>query len=108
MEENKTVNKSIWGTWWTAFRKWFYPAWLIYETVIRFYDYALGVYHYIILQEQIWGVKMAQPVALLASSLTFAICFFFLTVPASMALFRYFNTKDLASNSTEQKIKRFL
>lgn len=107
MEGNNSINKSIWGAWWTSFRKWFYPAWLAYETIIRFYGYAFPIYQYFLLQEQNLGAKMAQLVAVFASSLTFAICFFFLTIPASIALFRYFNTNTLSNNSIEQKIKTY-
>ncbi|MFD0760904.1 hypothetical protein ACFQZW_02285 [Lutibacter aestuarii] len=108
MEEKKTINKSIWGKWWTSFRKWFYPAWLVYETTIRFYEYSLSTYQYFLLQEQYFGSEISQLIAILASSLTFAICFFFLTVPASFALFKYFNTKKLAPNLLiEQKVKTY-
>ncbi|MBR9854662.1 MAG: hypothetical protein GYB37_08805 [Algicola sp.] len=107
MEGNSTVNKSIWGKWWTSFRKWFYPTWLAYETIIRFYEYSLPIHEYFILQEQNLGAKMSQIIAVLASGLTFTICFFFLTVPASIALFKYFNTKDVSSNSIEQKVKTY-
>jgi len=36
MEEQNLQLKSIWGKWWEPIRKWFYPAWLIYETTVRF------------------------------------------------------------------------
>lgn len=107
MEENKTPVKSIWGTWWTSFRKWFYSAWFIYETSIRFYEYSLPVHQYFIIREQNLGENMAQVLAVLCSSLTFAICFFFLTVPATIALFRYFKNETISNNSIEQKIKTY-
>ncbi|MBW1298404.1 hypothetical protein GBO31_23090, partial [Aquimarina litoralis] len=48
MEEHSSKLKSIWGQWWEPFRKWLYPLWLLYETTIRFYEYALYTYYSII------------------------------------------------------------
>lgn len=107
MEDNTTTVKSIWGTWWTSFRKWFYASWLIYETGIRFYEYALPVHQYFMRQGEHLGENTAQVLAYLCSSLTFMLCFFFLTVPATIALFRYFKMEDTSRNTIEQKIKTY-
>jgi hypothetical protein len=48
MEENNKQLKSIWGKWWEPIRKWFYPAWLLYELTVRFYENAIAVYNYFI------------------------------------------------------------
>ncbi|MCK0132570.1 hypothetical protein MWU59_13755 [Flavobacteriaceae bacterium F08102] len=44
MEEQNKQLTSILGKWWVSIRKWFYPAWLIYETTVRFYDYSEATY----------------------------------------------------------------
>ena len=107
MEENKTPLKSIWGSWWTNIRKWFYPAWLIYETSIRFYEYTFPVHNYFINQSANIGEVAAQFLAVFCSSLTFLICFFFLTVPACSALFKYFSSEKIISTAIERKIKMY-
>lgn len=107
MEENNTSIKSIWGAWWTSFRKWFYSAWLVYETSIRFFEYALDVYQYFIIRELNLGENTVQILAVLCSSLTFLICFFYLTVPATLALYRYFKPETLSKNPIEEKFKTY-
>lgn len=107
MEVKLTKRQSIWGKPWASFRKWFYPTWFCYETTIRFYDYSTPVYDYFISQGDNLGIHWALILAILLSCLTFIICFFFLTVPGSIALFRYFKNHTLESNSFEQKLKTF-
>lgn len=104
----KTIENSIWGAWWTSFRKWFYTAWLIYETSIVFYRYALSTHQYLISTKEHLGNSSAQLLAVLGSTLTFAICFLYLTVPATIALFRYFKAETISQNKIEKKIKIYL
>lgn len=109
MEENNKHLKSIWGKWWESFRKWFYPAWLIYETSIRFYDYAQSVHQYFIAQQDhlisYIGVLGTQALDLFCSVTTFAICSAFLTVPAGFVLYKLFNVDNLTGTRFEEKLK---
>ncbi len=107
MEEYNNHQKSIFGTWWEAIRKWFYPAWLIYETSIRFYDYALAVNNYIIEQQDYIGEITAQILAISCSVTTFLICTFYLTVPACFTLYKFFKDDKLITNPFIHKIKTY-
>lgn len=106
MEENNKQLKSIWGSWWEPLRKWFYPAWLIYELSIRFYEYGQGVYMYFMGQQDFLGGFTAQAIAILSSAATFVICSFYLTLPACFTLFRFFTLRDLTNSPLEERIKR--
>lgn len=103
---------SIWGNWWIPVRKWFYPAWLCYETTYRFYDYALGTYEYVAQPSSqllaLLGSVATHGLALLCSTITFLICSAFLTVPACIILYHFFNTVDLTGTALEQKMKIIL
>lgn len=111
MEENKHQLKSIWGAWWQPIRKWFYPAWLIYETSYRFYDYAVQVHQYINHQKIIAsyiGEAGTQFVAIFCGLTTFVICTAFLTVPTSFLLYRFFQQETITATRFERKLKRVL
>ena len=108
MEENSNKLKSIWGSWWEPVRKWFYPAWLIYETTVRFYAYTIQVHDSIIDLKFHSSDSFVQITAILAGVITFAICFAFLTVPASIALFRFFKSEKITTRSLERKLKTYL
>ncbi len=105
MGENNKRLKSIWGKWWEPLRKWFYPLWLIYETSIRFYDYAISVYSIIDQQFNHPGDLMAQIVAVFCSAVTFIICIAFLTLPACFVLFKFFSIENLSNTIVEKKLK---
>lgn len=108
MEENKTQQKSILGNWWLPIRKWFYPAWFIYEISICFYDYGLSVYSYFMEYHNSIGAFGAQALSIFCGVATFVICTFYLTVPACMLLFKFFNTKNISDNPVEERIKNYL
>lgn len=103
MEENKVQLKSIWGQWWEPIRKWFYPSWLCYETTMHFYEYALSVHNYFI-NFKTFGT---QTLAILGGAATFIVCFAFLTVPASIALFKFFKSEKTYNNPFEKKLKTY-
>jgi len=107
MEESKIHLKSIWGRRWEPIRKWFYPAWLFYETTVRFYDYALSAYQYVKIQEDYIGDLAAQVFSISASICTFLICFVFLTIPGCFALFKFFRSETTDNASFESQIKKF-
>lgn len=107
MEKNNKQLKSIWGKWWESIRKWFYPAWLVYETSIRFYGYGQSVYDYFIVQQGYIGEIGATTSAIFFSVATFVICASFLTLPASFLLYKFFQTENLTSTWLEEKLKRF-
>lgn len=109
MEENNKPLKSIWGKWWEPVRKWFYPAWLVYETSIRFYDYAQSVHHYFVKQQDhiasYIGELGTQTLAVFCSVATFGVCTAFLTVPACFVLYQFFKTANLTGTQLEIKMK---
>jgi len=107
MEEKKIALQSIWGKWWEPKRKWLYPAWLCYETTVRFYDYACATYQYAIHQQNNIGEQTAQIVAILGSVSTFAVCFAFLTLPGCLALFSFFSSTKTYHDSFESQIKKY-
>ncbi|WP_103070138.1 hypothetical protein [Aquimarina sediminis] len=111
MEENNKQLKSIWGKWWEPFRKWFYPSWLLYETTIRFSDYAHSIHTYFIQQQDnissYIGEIGAQTLDVFCSILTFAICAAFLTLPACFVLHKFFKTDNLTGTQFENKMKPF-
>ncbi|MBD8489724.1 hypothetical protein IFO69_13285 [Echinicola sp. CAU 1574] len=112
MEENYRQLAPIWGSQWQAVRKWFYPAWLIYETSYRFYDYSISVYKYIEgYQESVFPILGETGTPILAAfcgMVTFAICTFFLTVPSSFMLYTFFKEDNLTETRFEEKLKRLL
>jgi hypothetical protein len=110
MEENNKQLKSIWGKWWEPQRKWFYPIWLVYETSIRFYDYAQSAHDYFISQHDyltsyIGGIG-SQTLDIFSSLATFVICTAFLTVPASFVLYKFFKVESLTGTPLEKRMKR--
>jgi len=107
MEGNTLELKSVWGNWWATKRKWLYPAWLCYETTVRFYDYAYATYPYFINQQDNIGAVAAQVLAIVASVGTFAICFAFLTIPGCIALFKFFKSEKTYYTSIESQIKKY-
>ncbi|WP_298504216.1 hypothetical protein [uncultured Maribacter sp.] len=106
MEEQNTQLTSIWGKWWVPIRKWFYSAWLIYETTVRFYDYSEATYLFFI-TENYMGALGSQIVAMFCSIVTFAICSFFLTVPTAFILYKFFKIENLSGTQFESKIKKY-
>ncbi|MFC5625662.1 hypothetical protein [Algoriphagus winogradskyi] len=109
MEENNKLPTSMWGKWWEPIRKWFYPGWLIYETSLRFYAYAISVYHYFLGDQEdlvfYIGKIATRALALFCSIFTFAVCTVFLTVPACFMLYHFFKTENLTGTFYEEKLK---
>ncbi len=109
MEAQKKPLKSIWGRWWEPIRKWFYPAWLIYETSIRFYEYALGVHYYLVSQQDILvpyiGNIGTQILDVFSSGVTFIVCTAFLTLPGCFTLYKFFKLDNLSGSQFEAKLK---
>lgn len=101
--------KSFLGPYWSSFRKWFYPAWLIYETSYRFYGYSLGVHEYLSVSQDSISVYIgafgADALSLFCSVSTFLICTLFLTVPACVLLFQLFVHRNLTGLQIEERIK---
>ncbi|RYH72148.1 hypothetical protein EVU94_13855 [Flavobacteriaceae bacterium 144Ye] len=106
MEDLNSQQKSVFGTWWEPIRKWFYPAWLIYETSIRFYEYSLGVCNYFITQQESIGELFAQILAITCGLATFLICSFYLTVPTCIILYKFFK-EDKLTHPFLHKIKKY-
>lgn len=106
MEEFNNQQKSVFGMWWKPIRKWFYPAWLIYETSIRFYEYALAVDKYFIELQDSIGELFAQILAITCGLTTFLICTFYLTIPACITLYEFFK-EDKPSATFLHRIKRY-
>jgi len=107
MENNRKHLISIWGKRWEPIRKWFYPIWLFYETTERFYEYALSVYHLFEHQQDDIGEVTAQVLSIIASVCTFLICFAFLTIPACIALFKFFTSEKTYNAPFERQLKRY-
>ena len=107
MEKNNKQLKSIWGKWWESIRKCFYPAWLVYETSIRFYGYGQSVHDYFMMQQEYVGEIGAQTSAIFFSVATFVICVAFLTLPAAFLLYQFFQIENLTSTLLEEKIKKY-
>lgn len=105
MEKNKKQLKSVFGKWWLPIRKWFYSSWLVYETSVRFYEYAQAVYQYFIIQKYNIGETGIQVLAYSSSILTFIICSVFLTLPAGFILYKFFKDDNLSKTSFEEKLK---
>lgn len=112
MEELQNQSQSIFGKWWLPIRIWFYPAWLLYELSIRFYGYALDIYHYIFKNlEFIFpdiNLTLTQITAGSFAFIAFAICFVYLTVPACYILFLFFKRGNLTKSKFELKLKKNL
>ncbi|CAM1368583.1 conserved hypothetical protein [Tenacibaculum litoreum] len=108
-DNNKQQLKSIWGKWWEPIRKWFYPAWLIYETSIRFYEYALSVHIYFKNPQNniasYIGEASTQILGIFCSLSTFIICTVFLTIPTCFILYKFFKTKNLTGSQFEATLK---
>ena len=110
IEKHKSYQKSIWGQWWVPVRKWFYPAWLVYETSLRFYDYTKGVHQYFTERQCDIAVHIgrtgAQVLNTFCSTVTFAGCTAFLTIPACFVLYHFFKADNLTATNLENKLKR--
>jgi hypothetical protein len=106
MEAFNNQQKSVFGTWWVPVRKWFYPAWLIYETSIRFYEYAFAVGNYFIDQGS-FGELFAQILAITCGLAAFLVCIFYLTIPACIALYAYFKDDPIMAYPSMYKIKKY-
>lgn len=111
MEDKNKQLKSILGNWWKPIRKWFYPAWLLYELTVRFYDYSIGVYNYFIDQQDCFasyvGEVGTQTLAVFCGVTTFIIYTVFLTVPACFVLYKFFKTENLTNTRFEEKMKKY-
>ncbi|MDN5215072.1 hypothetical protein QQ020_23525 [Fulvivirgaceae bacterium BMA12] len=109
MEEQKNQKKSIWGRWWEPLRKWFYPAWLMYETSYRFYEYAQTVHQYFNTHRNDIGSYIGNTVAEIlntfCSGATFVGCSAFLTVPACFVLYKFFKEDNLSATRFEERLK---
>ena len=109
MEEKNKELRSIWGKWWEPIRKWFYPAWLIYEVSIRFNDYGNAVHTYFLNRqpqlEAYIGQLGAQSLASFCSIATFTVCTLFLTLPACLILYKFFKVINLTGNPLEERFK---
>lgn len=106
------VEKSIWGNWWASQRDWIYPSWLAYELTTRFYDYTGAVHNHfeenqddIVLLFGEFGTKTLEA---LFEGVTFVGCSAFLTVPACLALYKFFREDNLTGTSFEEQIKKYL
>ena len=111
-QHEQNMPKSIWGRPWTRDRKWFYPAWLICETSVRFYGYAHYVYNYFEEHHE-WIVPYvgeigAQTLDVLFFCVVLLGSLAFLTVPACFALYIFFKKESLTGTKFEKKIKRLL
>lgn len=111
MEEKDKQLKSIFGKWWQPVRKWFYPTWLLYELSIRFYDYAIAVFNYLIENQEYFasyiGKVGSQISAVFCSVVTFIVCTAFLTLPACFLLYTFFKTENLTATQFEYQIKKY-
>ena len=107
MEKNNKQLKSIWGKWWASIRKWFYPAWLVYETFIRFYAYGQSVHDCFTMQQTYVGEIGTQTLAIFFSVITFVICATYLTLPASFLIYHFFQIDNLTNTRLEEKIKKY-
>ncbi|MEN7548808.1 hypothetical protein AAG747_12880 [Rapidithrix thailandica] len=109
MEEQNQQKKSIWGNWWEPLRKWVYPAWLMYETSIRFYHYAQGVHTYFEKHQEGLASYIGEigtlTLDLICSVATFAGCTVFLTMPACFLLYKFFKEDNFINTRFEEKIK---
>ena len=108
MEEYKSSQKSFLGPWWIPIRKWFYAAWLCYEISIRFYDYGIAVYNYLITQQEMLGTTTAHIIAISGGISTFIVCSFCLTIPACYTIFKFFDSHNPTFHPLIYKIKTYL
>lgn len=100
MEVQTKQLQSIWGKWWESFRKWFYPAWLIYETSVRFYEYSIDTHLYL-------SEISSEILAFVTAIIVFIICSAFLTIPATFILYKFFKVENLTGTSFENNIKKY-
>lgn len=100
MEVHTKQLQSIWGKWWESIRKWFYPAWLIYETSVRFYEYAIDTYLYL-------SEISSEILAVVTAIIVFIICSAFLTIPTTFILYKFFKVENLTGTSFENNIKKY-
>lgn len=112
MEENNKQPRSIWGAWWEPIRKWFYPGWLVYEITVRFYEYTKSIYHFFTIHQDYIAAYIGkigtQILTVFSSSVTFAVCTAFLTIPACFAVYHFFKTENLTGSPFEEKFKPWL
>ena len=100
METQNIALHSVWGKWWEPIRKWFYPAWLLYELTYRFYGYSIATYNYI---EEVSN----ELLAIVSGVATFLICTAFLTVSTCFVLCKFFKIGNLTGTSFEERIKKY-
>ncbi|KAB2810148.1 hypothetical protein [Phaeocystidibacter luteus] len=106
MSGRSTPSPSFLGPYWSAFRKWFYPAWLIYETSIRFIEYASQTQAYVQTNiTDLLGDSGAEVLSMTCGVLVFLICFLFLAVPGGFILYQFFKKENLSGTLFEQKFK---
>lgn len=108
MQKDSAIPTSIYGKAWANFRKWFYAAWLIYETVFRFYDYAHSTYTFTLEQTDRFGSLTSEVLATSSGLLCFLICAFFLTVPTTYLIFTFFEDREFIQNPNIQKLRYYL
>lgn len=110
MEEKQTP-PSIWGPWWATIRKWLYPAWLLYETFIRFYGYSSDVQIYLTthLERMAFiGQRSTQLLSGLGGVITFAVCTISLSLPLCFICYHFFLQNNLTHTLFEKKLKFLL
>ena len=104
--------KSIWGDWWTSQRDWVYPSWLAYELTTCFYDYTEAVHNHF--EENhgkvtsLFGEFGSRTLEALCEGVTFFGSSAFLTVPACLALYKFFREDNLTGTSFEEQVKKYL
>ena len=105
-------NKSVWGETWTKCRKWAYPAWLAYETSERFIDYAQSTHNFMDkYHDEISnyiGNTGSQIADAVATAGTFGACEAFLTIPAAVLLYKFFDEDNLTNTKLEGLSKKLL
>jgi len=110
--QEKPEKRSIWGNSWANMRKWVYPAWLAYELSFRFADYANSVHNF--LERSKPGISETigdfgfQALDAIATHGTFAGCTLYLTLPAGLALYEFFNQDNLTHSKFERRLKKYL
>lgn len=111
MEENNKQMPSIFGKWWVPVRKWFYPAWLVYELSLRFYGYSLGVQNYFMNHydylSSFLGHSGTSIITAFCVAATFILCFLFLTLPAGYVLYYFFKQENVTATRFEPKLKKY-
>ena len=110
LQHEQNMPKSIWGRHWTRDRKWFLPAWLIYEASSRFYGYAHAVHNFFEKHQDAIapyiGKIGAQTLGVLCGTALFLFNSALLTIPACFAIYIFYKKGSLTGTKLEEKIKR--